>query len=270
MRTLKKAIIYIILFLICAILIFIGCSSNSIILIFIGTIASAAMGSIISIIFESIDLDGQSIKLWFQHIKYYNKSIRLSFSYLFHIQIDGKYLLVKGNRLKNQYQPIGGVYKYYDEAKSTLGSFLFSPDVKMGNHNETDDLRINIKGKFLIEFMKWFLLMKDREYDPCREFREELIETGLLPENKFKIIKYRKIYVHNNGVQYSTFLDCNELLYADIFELKLTEEQKQVILKAVNDNCDLLCLASADEIKKECFNGINKNIGNNAKWLLGE
>lgn len=37
----------------------------------------------------------------------------------------------------------------------------------MGNTNETDDLRINIKGKNLLSFMEWFLSMKDREYDPC-------------------------------------------------------------------------------------------------------
>ena len=44
----------------------------------------------------------------------------------------------------------------------------------MGNVDETDDLRIFIKGRYLLKFMEWFDSMKDREYDPYREFCEEL------------------------------------------------------------------------------------------------
>lgn len=248
----------------------IGCYTEIVALIFAGSIASAVMGSIISIIFDSIDLHGQSVKMWFQHIKYFNKEIRLSFSYLFRIPVNGKYLLVKGNRLNKQYQPVGGVYKYYEEAKSTLESFEYSADVKMGNSKETDDLRICIKGKYILKFMKWFLLMKDREYDPRREFKEELIESGYLPEKEFCEIKYRKIYVHNEGVTFSKYNDCYEIVYADIFELKLTQEQIEIIEEAVKKNSEFLCLSSKEELKKECFDGIQKNIGNNAKWILGE
>lgn len=140
----------------------------------------------------------------------------------------------------------------------------------MGNTNETDDLRINIKGKNLLSFMEWFLSMKDREYDPCREFREELLVSGLLPSEKFSTLKYRKIGVHNKGILYSKYLRCDELVYADIFELRLSEEQMELIRMSVKSHPDILCLASAEELKSECYGGIEKNIGNNAVWLLGE
>lgn len=248
----------------------IGCLSHTPVLACLASIASAVLGAIISVIIEAVDTQGQGLRLWFQHIKYWKQDIRLSFSYLFRIQVDGKYLLVKGNRLKKQFQPVGGVYKYYPEAKPTLEKFLFRPDTKMGNSDETDDLRIFIRGKHLLSFMQWFLSMKDREYDPYREFTEEMITSGLLPAVDFKSIEYRKIYVHNNGVQFSKYMGCNELVYADIFELKLSDAQLVTIRQAVKNNPDLLCLASAEELKSECFNGVERNIGNNAVWLLGD
>ena len=43
-----------------------------------------------------------------------NTKIRISFSYLFRIKIQGKYFLVKNARGTGKYQPVGGVYKYKD------------------------------------------------------------------------------------------------------------------------------------------------------------
>lgn len=118
--------------------------------------------------------------------------------------------------------------------------------------------------------MNWFLLMKDREYDPRREFKEELIDTGLLPENKFKQLNYRKVFVHNKGVVFSNYNNCLEFIYSDIFDLDLTDEQIEAVIKSVEEHPESLCLVTAEELKSECYNGIEKNIGNNAKWLLGE
>lgn len=266
----KKLIGLILSFFLCCALTCIGYFKDTPILACLSAIASAVLGSVISIIFEAIDSHGQGFHMWYQQLKYRKKEIRLSFSYLFKIQIDGKYLLIKGNRLKNQYQPVGGVYKYYPEAKPALESFRYISDIKMGNTNETDDLRINIKGKNLLSFMEWFLSMKDREYDPCREFREELLVSGLLPSEKFSTLKYRKIGVHNKGILYSKYLRCDELVYADIFELRLSEEQMELIRMSVKSHPDILCLASSEELKSECYGGIEKNIGNNGVWLLGE
>ena len=265
-----KKIVFIILFSITCVFTCLGCISNNMALACIGSVASALLGSLMSVFIDEIDTHGQGLYLWLQRIKYRNEEIRLSFSYLFKIEINGKYLLVKGDRLKNQYQPVGGVYKYFLEAKPKLEEFKFRPDIKMGNSDETDDLRIFIKGKYLLNYMDWFLSMKDREYDPTREFFEELVASEILSPDVFQKIEYRKIGVHNKGVKYSNYLSCNEYVYADIFEIKLSEDQKQCIINAVTKNPNSVCLATADEIKKECFNGIERNIGNNARWILGE
>lgn len=252
------------------IFVFLCMRNNKMIYAYFGFVLQAIFETVLALIIEKIDLHGQGVKLFFQSIKYYSKEIRLSISYLYSIEIDGKYLLVKGNRIDNQFQPVGGVYKFYDEARPELEKFKYTLDTRMKNNNDPNDLRIRIKGKYLLKFMQWFKSMKDREYDPRRELEEELIKTGLIPELFLKEIKYRKKYTHNNGITYSTYLQCDEYLYSDIFELKLNDEQKQLIKDSVLTHPDELCLASIDEIKKQCYDGIKKNIGNNAIWLLGE
>ena len=233
--------------------------------------ANSVIGGAIALLFDLAKTHGQSYTLWFQS-RCCKKTdrIRISFSYLFRICIDGKYLLVRGNRLKNQYQPIGGVYKYYPEAKKFLESIRYAPDVKMKNNDETDDLRLTIRRRCLLEFVEWFQSMEDREYDPLREFREELIEAKILPKDEFKYIKYRKLFVHNKGIQYSTYTECNELLYADIFELELTIAQKEFVRKALKDKPNEICAATEEEMRKLCYNGIEKNLGTNTPWILEE
>ena len=229
------------------------------------SISSAAVSSI----YELIDTHGYGLKLWWKtKFKYANKPIYLSFAYLYKIQIDGKYLLIKGNRLKNQYQPVGGVYKYYPEAKSFLESIKFQPDKTMGNMDDDDDLRISVQGKHIFEFLDWFKQMKDREYDPIREFREELLETGILPKNEFETIKYRKVSVHDIGITYSKYNDCLEYVYAEIFELVPTEKQKEVLKNLCDISNENVCWATNTEIKKLCAGGIEKNLGTNTPWIL--
>ena len=96
-------------------------SSESVGVQAISAIASGVFGLMVSSIYEFVDTHDQGLKTWFDtQIRYREKNIRLSFSYLFRIEVDGKYLLVRGHRMNNQFQPIGGVYKVYDEGKSFL------------------------------------------------------------------------------------------------------------------------------------------------------
>ena len=46
--------------------------------------------------------------------------IRISFSYLYRIKIDNKYLLIKNSHGTELFQPIGGVYKYFTDAEIKL------------------------------------------------------------------------------------------------------------------------------------------------------
>ena len=101
-------------------------------------IATGFVGAVIASFYESLNTYGQKFNTWFQSmITHRNKEIYLSFSYIYRIEIDGKYLLVRGRRMKDRYQPIGGVYKFYEEAKPFLNSIKFQPDTMVGNTDET-------------------------------------------------------------------------------------------------------------------------------------
>ena len=67
--------------------------------------------------------------------------IRVSASYLFNIQLDNQYLLVKSER-RNQYQPIGGCYKYFSDAEDFLSSIGAIPEKKSNGIDSLMDLRL--------------------------------------------------------------------------------------------------------------------------------
>lgn len=72
--------------------------------------------------------------------------------------------------------PIGGALEFHEEARA----FLDSLGAKFQKGN---DLRLVIPRSGLPAFQEWFLRKEDRETDPLRELREELIEEhGILPE----------------------------------------------------------------------------------------
>lgn len=237
------------------------------------TVAACIVGIGLNKLSDYINTHGYSLEFWYQSlIKYRNQDLYLSFSCLYKIEVEGKYLLVRGHRLKDRYQPVGGVYKFYPAARDFLNSIHFQPDTMVGNINDTDDLRIRIKGKNLLKFMDWFLSEKNRECDPKREFYEELICSGMLPEEPFRHLQYHKVDVHNKGVTKSIIPNrIPEVIYADIFEVILNEEQKDLVKAAVNSYPTELCLATPDEMRSRCYNGsVEMNLGNNVPWLLGE
>jgi UDP-N-acetylmuramyl pentapeptide phosphotransferase/UDP-N-acetylglucosamine-1-phosphate transferase len=60
------------------------------------------------------------LRLLLPSIKYFNKDIRVSISYLYRIEDQGQYFLLQGQRLPDQYQPVGGVYKFNLSARGLL------------------------------------------------------------------------------------------------------------------------------------------------------
>ncbi|MBF6653870.1 hypothetical protein C3B47_13460 [Flavobacterium columnare] len=167
---------------------------------------------------------------------YKNKDIRFSISYLFKIQIpnSNKYLLVKNRRIDNQIQPVGGAYKRYGD-DSLFNKWEYKPDNKNNGLNvdekSTADLRFMVKGKYSIEVMNWFESMQEREINPNREFKEELLDTNILDTNIFQNINYKHIRRFSKNLIWSDFFSCYEILVFDVFELIPNEEQKQFLIE---------------------------------------
>ncbi len=198
------------------------------------------------------------------------EKIRFSISYIFRIKIDNQYLLIKGNRI-NQYQPIGGVYKFYPSACSLLNELEIVGDenIPIDNVNK-DDLRVLVKGKNVHKFLKWFYSKKNREVTVHREFFEELIQPGFLPLDSLLNFKAEYIKTFQTNLKSSVHFKCKEVLIYDIFEVFLSSSYLDT-LKSLNINGnETLVLASRDNIEREniTINDLSVKISEHSKYVL--
>jgi hypothetical protein len=168
------------------------------------------------------------------------KEIRLTIAYLYRIEMNGKYLLVKSNRIANTYQPVGGVYKYYKpEAKKELDCMGAITDNKIDNDDVSEcDLRLNLLNRNKIgTFLKWFFKKEKRETDPWREFYEELVAPGILPATEFGYIHYELVGQHFEPIHRDKFFNVDTFKYADIFIPKfVTPRQIEEVRKLTTIN----------------------------------
>lgn len=162
------------------------------------------------------------------------KEIRLTIAYLFRIEVNGKYLLVKSNRLNNTYQPVGGVYKYFHpEATQELNKLGIFPDNNIPNDEDSEyDLRLKQKQKWkLKKFLNWFFENKQRETDPWREFYEELIVPNILDKNQFPYIHHELVGQHYDPIHYDERFSINTFKYADIFVPKFVNHTQESLVR---------------------------------------
>lgn len=200
-----------------------------------------------------------------------NKPIRVSMAYLFRIQVFGKFLLVKNHRDQPGYQPVGGVYKYLNnENQDEFAKLGIEPCHLMPVDDQSNnDLRKRIlKQKNLIPFLNWFDSKKNRETDPWREFQEELIADGLISSTAFPYIQYNLCYSNRSGIQRSEKFPIDELLHADIFELKFSNKNQAEAFEQLSiKSDDRYLFATAEEILKGYSND-GKVILSHTKKLL--
>ena len=220
------------------------------------TIFKIALGLVIASAIDFIVFIYENKKRWkllITKIWKPNTPVRLTVAYLFRIEENGKYMLIKRHKKDfTGFQPVGGAYKYFKEENREIFDKLgIVPCNQVPRDNATEnDLRIVInKRKNLIEFFKWFNSRKNREIDPWREFFEELIEPGLLPAEHFRHIKYAYICEHQEGILKNNDYSIDQFRHADIFELRLeTDAQKQAIKGLINN--ENIAFVTAEEIKK--------------------
>ncbi|MFH6937072.1 hypothetical protein [Flavobacterium sp. FlaQc-30] len=225
-----------------------------------GTIFKISLGLVIASCIEFIVFIFENKKRWkllWPKIWKPNTSVRLTVAYLFRIEVNGKYMLIK--RHKNDFtgfQPVGGAYKYFKEENSANFDKLgITPCNHVPRDGATEnDLRILIKNrKKILEFFKWFDSRENREIDPWREFCEELIESGLLPSNVFKHIKYTYVGQHQEGILRNEDYPIDQFRHADIFELRLENDAQKNAIKGLEKNPNIAFVTS-EEIKKGATN----------------
>lgn len=165
-----------------------------------------------------------------------DKIIRISFSYLFRIKVGDKYLLVRNSRNTGKYQPVGGVYQLRGNEKAVLKNLyhVMDDDKIPIDESSRDDYRLRLKNKYLRKFMKRFddkKAERERIENVSREFREELIDTGIL---RWKKISYRYCGRHITDLRFEEHFQNYELLLADIIELIPTPDQERDLKNLTN------------------------------------
>jgi len=204
--------------------------------------------------------------------------IRISFAYLFRIMVDGKYFLVKNARGTGKFQPVGGVYKMHNaEAQYLRQQFHAADDNSIPmDRSSKGDYRLRLKNRYLRKFVKRFDKTKDREtiQNPSREFREELISTGILRGSEFDTLAYTECGRHFTELHFSEHFQCYELLMADIVELHLTAAQEEKFRELMETRSTKYCFATSDEIEslgvKIGTEDLRETIGDHAKKILIE
>lgn len=173
--------------------------------------------------------------------------IRISASYLFNIKIDNQYLLVKSER-RNQYQPVGGCYKYFPEAEEFLFSIGAIPEKKSNGIDSLMDLRLLVPQENIDTFIKWYNSEENREITYEREFNEELI--SLMSKTKQMLFNKINIEKQSSGsfdIFFDEEKDIKSIKPMDIVSVKLTPEQQQIITETCSNN-SILVLATEEDI----------------------
>ena len=222
---------------------------KSILLDLFKNVLIALMGAVYSYLHANRKKIGMLLKCY---TIYRNEEIRVSLSYLYRIKNKDKYLLVKNRKITGQYQPVGGVYKYYSTAEKYFNKLGVNQHIGFNYEDEfKNDLRVKVPSKNLNKFIKWFHSREDRELDPIREFYEELILPGYLSKSLFAYFDYRYINQVTTKIKKSTHFKCNEILIYTIYELLPTEEQKKELDKMMEISTEEYKWVTLEEI--ECL-----------------
>ena len=202
----------------------------------------------------------QRIELYYKtkFKKYSKMQIRFSMSGLYKIQIPGtnQYLLVLNRRIENQLQPVGGAYKRLGD-DSLFDKWGYKPDNKKNgldvDEKSDSDLRFTVNGKDVINVLTWYEKGSERETEPRREFKEELLDTGVLDAAIFSHFNHKHIRRYSKNLIWSEYFSCYEILVFDVFELLPNEEQKEALREIAEEPLDLLkgyAIVNCDDIEQ--------------------
>lgn len=124
----------------------------------------------------------------------------------------------------------------------------------------------------LLSFIRWFEQGKGRETDGCREFHEELVGTGLLPQDLFRTIQYDTLGRHYEPMRYSQWAQSQELLIADILELLPTPAQMDALRQLKASTNPQVLWASEAQIRRlgatEGSTNQTTRIAQTASWTI--
>ncbi|BAH88094.1 hypothetical protein LGW20_09230 [Streptococcus mutans] len=203
------------------------------------------------------------LKIWFQSLLRWNKNIRLSCAYLFKINYNNKYLLIKGKRI-DQFQPVGGVYKYYDSFNELKDKMELVDESEMHFH-ENGDLRLKTKGRHLVRFIDWFDSKQNREVTVIRELIEEMELSEIPVDRLIRKTQIEYLKTIKEPIKFSTHFQMDELKIFNIYKAEIPNDILDEVLKSSHYQ-----LVEANEIERQCLsqNGLDRKISETSKYII--
>lgn len=198
---------------------------------------------------------------------YRTKEVRMSLAYLFLIEIDNMYLLIKGNRI-SQYQPVGGVYQYTDSFEDVKRRFQIR-NAPNNHFYDKKDLRIIVPGKNVPKIVEWFHSKHNRETEVRREFIEELVDNGPLDLLDYddSVIEFMKC--EETKLKKSKYFAMSEYNIYEIYKVTLKEKAKDKLRNFIVKNKNFI-LVNAEDIEREnvFVDGLAVKIGAHTKYTI--
>lgn len=173
--------------------------------------------------------------------------------------------------MQDTYQPVGGVYKYFNpDGKTHLEKLGIITDNFITNDEVSEfDLRVKMRSRNRIQgFIDWFFSKENREIDPWREFYEELVEPGILPLSTFGYMHYELIGQHIEDIHYDPFFRIDTFKYADIYKPKYvnTDQEKAVKNLSLHQSNDYIWVTEQEIMQERSNDG--KRIAEHTKKIF--
>lgn len=225
-------------------------------------------GAIVGILVTAIITNRKKIVTRIKGLFLSKKKVRMSLSYLFSICIDNKYLLIKGGRV-DQFQPLGGVFHYFDSFNEIKNSLNIS-DVTSSQFHDKNDLRIFVPGNNVLSVVVWFHSRKNRECTVTREFIEELVDTGILEIQDLKEVQFEFKKSIETGIRFSEPFKMNEYNIYEIYKVTFSDKSLETkILANTSKNKQYLWCDNLDiEATKVSLDGLDRKIGQHSKYIV--
>ena len=162
-----------------------------------------------------------------------NTEFRISFAYLFRVEIEGRYFLIEDNHHFSRYKVPGGTYLVTETEKNYIKEHFLSREDDKYDNNIKDDYRMYIAAGQLVKFYRRF--NNHISEDMGENFKRNIVSKhDYLPKDVFDKVSTR--FVRRDFViKYPKHFGCFELLLADIIELQLTPKQKECLSKLKQD-----------------------------------
>jgi hypothetical protein len=202
------------------------------------------------------------------------RTVRVSLAYLIAVRVNNEQLLVRGERIPTQFQPVGGVFKFH--ADQELRKFGVRADTRFRSDAALSrDLRVLLPGKNLHPLLDWFTSRSGREIFPWREFVEELIRPGHLPAGEFSYFDCAYHGTRHLPFKFDKHSQHQQLIAAEIYELLPTPEQQGALARLYDrvkrgEVEDVIFATSEEIIRGGATDNQNArfDIPPTASWLL--